>query len=191
VLRVVNGLNFFSGESHFGSCLINAPFGFSYGPFPNVPLSAGLPVPMPGDPNNPSGFLTAEAKDFRSGYLQQFNLNLQKAIGANVFSVAYVGELGRHLPQELPNLALPFALSRLPTLAHRYRIHQRFQTCLPLDGTQTEGAIQLQCDADFIRAPYSQWSRCKFRTTHGHMESTIPQLSATISSGNPIWFLPK
>jgi hypothetical protein len=79
---------------------------FTYGPVQYVPLGS-LPVPVPSDPDNPSGSLYAEALNFRSGYLHQFNIDIQKELGANLFSAAYVGELGRHIPQLLPNINLP------------------------------------------------------------------------------------
>jgi hypothetical protein len=123
VLHGGYGLTFFPGNMTSAAYLNNPPFIYSYGPVSFVPLSAGLPVPVPSDPNNPSGMLNGEARDFRSGYLHQFNLNVQKAIGANVFSAAYVGELGRHLAQMLPNIALappsplPYPSTPIPYLS--------------------------------------------------------------------------
>lgn len=107
VLRGGYGMTYFPGNVTSAAALVNAPYSFSYGPVSGVTLSEGLPEPTASDPTNPTGSLTAEAKNFHSGYLHQFNLDLQKAVGVNVFSLAYVGQLGRRLPQELPNLALP------------------------------------------------------------------------------------
>lgn len=107
VLRGGYGLSFFPGNLTSSAYLNNQPFIYNYGPVSFVPLSDGLPVPTPSDPSNPSGTVTGEAANFRSGYLHQFNLDLQKAVKGNVLSIAYVGELGRHLAQMLPNIALP------------------------------------------------------------------------------------
>jgi hypothetical protein len=106
VLRGGFGMTFFPGNYTSAAYLTNPPYMFTYGPVQFVPLGS-LPVPVPSDPNNPSGSLYAEALNFRSSYLHQFNIDVQRELGANVLSVAYVGELGRHVPQLLPNINLP------------------------------------------------------------------------------------
>jgi hypothetical protein len=182
VLRGGYGLTFFPGNLTSAAALINAPFGFSYGPVSNVPLSAGLPVPMPGDPNNPSGFLTAEAKDFRSGYLQQFNLNLQKAIGANVFSVAYVGELGRHLPQELPNLALPLPCPD-PYPCTPIPYSSTVPNVSAIGWTQTEGASSYSAmQISFVRR-YSNGLDVSSNYTWAHGIDDTSTISNNFASG--------
>ncbi len=44
--------------------------------------------------------------DYPQAYIMQYNLTVQKQFGANVFSVGYVGEVGRHL-QYAPNINIP------------------------------------------------------------------------------------
>jgi hypothetical protein len=117
-LRGGYGISFFPGNYTSAAYLNNPPFTSTYGPVQFVPLSEGLPAPAASNPNNPSGALYAEDPDFRSSYLHQFNLNLQKQIAANVLSVAYVGELGRRLAQLIQNTDLP-APSLLPNPAAR------------------------------------------------------------------------
>ncbi len=63
-------------------------------------LSQGLPVPVAVSATNPSGNINDVLNsNFRTAYLEQFNLTLEKSFGANVFEATYVGELGRHLAQ--------------------------------------------------------------------------------------------
>lgn len=65
-------------------------------------VSEGLP-PIPNlDPavvsNNPVGSLLAINPDFRSGYAEQFNLQLQQQLPKDlIFKIGYVGNLGRRL----------------------------------------------------------------------------------------------
>ena len=40
-------------------------------------------------------------------YFEQFNLVFQKQIGATIFTAGYVGQLGRHISNQIPNLDLP------------------------------------------------------------------------------------
>jgi hypothetical protein len=75
--------------------------------------SAGLPIPALNiaratNPANYSGTtIIGLPVHYQEAYLEQFNLQLQKQFGANVVTVGYVGELGRHaevrnLPQNQP-----------------------------------------------------------------------------------------
>jgi outer membrane receptor protein involved in Fe transport len=64
-------------------------------------LANGLPIPNPIQTTNPA-LLTGSIPDattlnYRSGYLEQFNLVLQHDFRGNTLTVAYVGALGRHL----------------------------------------------------------------------------------------------
>jgi hypothetical protein len=53
---------------------------------------------------------TAEAPNFRTALIQQFNLQVEKQFGANVFAIGYVGNIGQHLPETVNNVnqALPY-----------------------------------------------------------------------------------
>jgi hypothetical protein len=46
---------------------------------------------------NPSGSVQVKPNDFRSAYMKQFNLFLQKGIGSSVLTIGAVGEMGRNL----------------------------------------------------------------------------------------------
>jgi hypothetical protein len=67
------------------------------------PAGSGLlrqgapPVSVPAINNQIPGIAFAHAVDYPQAYIMQWNLTLQKQIGANVFSVGYVGQVARHL----------------------------------------------------------------------------------------------
>ena len=68
----------------------------------------GFPVPTPTNINNPgSSIPDAVSPHFRTSYIQQFNLTVQKEAAGNVFTVSYVGLLGRQLGQLLPDSNAP------------------------------------------------------------------------------------
>ena len=70
-------------------------------------LSQGAPAaPIPTINNQLPGSVAAHAVDYPQAYIMQWNLTFQKQIGANVFSVGYVGQVARHL-QYAPNLNIP------------------------------------------------------------------------------------
>ncbi|HKQ86604.1 MAG TPA: carboxypeptidase regulatory-like domain-containing protein [Candidatus Acidoferrales bacterium] len=67
-------------------------------------LNFGLPTPVLNianatDPANYAGQSFEGVPPFinRENYLEQFNLELQKQLGANVFTLGYVGQIGRHI----------------------------------------------------------------------------------------------
>src|SRR6185369_16433374 len=77
-----------------------------------VPSTNVATVPAPGGGvtlANASGAFRAVALDFQASYLRQFNLILEKQFGNNVVSVGYVGQRGRNLVMDIPdiNRALP------------------------------------------------------------------------------------
>jgi hypothetical protein len=49
----------------------------------------------------------AEATNFRTALIQQFNVQLEQQVGANVFTLGYVGLLGQHLPESINNINQP------------------------------------------------------------------------------------
>lgn len=71
-------------------------------------FSLGLPVPVlnvalaTNTANYAGTTLQAVQTNQKESYLEQFNLQLQKQFGANVVSLAYVGELGRRMGSFLP-----------------------------------------------------------------------------------------
>ena len=74
-------------------------------------LSQGLPVPLAPNVADitaiPGLGFTAEAPGFRSALIQQFNLQVEQQIGANVFTLGYVGNMGQHLPESINNINQP------------------------------------------------------------------------------------
>ena len=148
VVRGGYGLSFFPGNSTSGAFMKNAPFTFSFGcgttastssgacpaAFANPAdgqgylLSTGLPVPsanlaLATDPANYAGTtIYATDPDFKSSYLQQYSLNVQKDFHGNVLTAAYVGNHGARLvlnnvnsnQRSTPGAAAPIAA--LPTV---------------------------------------------------------------------------
>ena len=78
-----------------GNCQVNPATGIAPTRF-----AQGLPIPAPASATNPSGSINDVLNaNFRTSYVEQFNLTVEKSFGANVFQATYVGELGRHLAQ--------------------------------------------------------------------------------------------
>jgi hypothetical protein len=74
-------------------------------------LSQGLPLPTAPNIANLSSIpgltFTAEDPHLRQGVVYQYNLLVEKQIGANVATIGYVGEIGSHQPEQLNNINLP------------------------------------------------------------------------------------
>ncbi|MCU1324386.1 MAG: hypothetical protein JWM43_4035 [Acidobacteriaceae bacterium] len=121
VIRGGFGLTFAPENTTSGSALVNQPFTATFGAYtplqavaaltdPNGPFkytaaqaapylkfAGGLPTPFPNSATSPSGSITAALDpNFRSTYIEQFNLTAEREIGGFVATLSYVGELGRH-----------------------------------------------------------------------------------------------
>ena len=94
VLRGGFGISYYPVQSNLSIQLANPPN--SYLSECIGCLAATLPVPTPSSTTNLSGQLSYAPHNYNTSTLEMFNLALQREIGANVFTVAYVGELGRH-----------------------------------------------------------------------------------------------
>ena len=77
-------------------------------------LSSGIPTPAPPTTGQLADLSTlpglgfvAEATKFRSALIQQFNLQVEQQVGANVFTLGYVGLIGQHLPESINNINQP------------------------------------------------------------------------------------
>ena len=74
-------------------------------------LSQGLPLPVAPDISNlatiPGLSFTAENPHLRQGVVYQYNLLVEKQLGANVATIGYVGEIGSHQPEQINNINLP------------------------------------------------------------------------------------
>lgn len=68
----------------------------------------GFLAPNPTQPTDP-GFTIADATDpnFKTAWIQQVNVTVQKQLGANVLTVSYIGEFGRDLIQTFNDYNAP------------------------------------------------------------------------------------
>jgi hypothetical protein len=155
VVRGGYGISFFPDNYASISSLLNAPYTSTYSATLGN-LATGLPLTLaPQSVTNPTGSVVAEALNFKNGYLHQFNVNLQKQIGANVFSVGYVGELGRNLLSEIPNIDVPAPSTTPVTAATRpfYSIDPGLSTIqiIQSTGVSSYHAMQLTLQRRFTR----------------------------------------
>ncbi|MGI4755382.1 MAG: carboxypeptidase regulatory-like domain-containing protein [Janthinobacterium lividum] len=114
VIRGGFGLTFTPENTTSGSALVNQPFTATWGaytpaqaqtqatniglanPAQYLKFAGGLPFPGPNSFTNPSGSITAALDpNFKSTYIEQFNLTLEREVAGFVGSLSYVGELGR------------------------------------------------------------------------------------------------
>jgi hypothetical protein len=95
VLRGGFGISYFSID--YQSMIQNPNPPFSYYCFFCAATYPTLPLPTASSVTNPSGTVTVKPPNFSSAYIEQFNLMLQRSLGANVLTIGYVGELGRRL----------------------------------------------------------------------------------------------
>ncbi len=110
VLRGGFGLTLFVSDSTNTSVLNNPPLGFNSSNISRTALSkTGAPavVAQSTATANLSGALISRGLHEPDGYLEQFNLLLQKDFHGTVFTAGYVAELGRHIFDQVPNIDLP------------------------------------------------------------------------------------
>lgn len=88
-------------------------------------LSSTQAIPVPAAPSAaqianlssiPGLGFVAEATNFKSALIQQFNLQVEQQVGANVFTLGYVGNIGQHLPESINNINQPLPFNPLATL---------------------------------------------------------------------------
>ena len=87
-------------------------------------FSQGLPIPTAPDVSNlhnlnPLSFNT-ESPNFKSGVIDQFNLQVEQQFGATVMTVGYVGNIGHHLPQVINDINQPAPYSLNPASPFYY-----------------------------------------------------------------------
>ncbi len=114
VIRGGFGLTFAPENTTSGSALVNQPFTATWGAYtppqardraqflglPNaaqyLKFAGGLPTPTVNSATDPSGSITAALDpNFKSTYIEQFNLTAEREIAGFVATLSYVGELGR------------------------------------------------------------------------------------------------
>jgi Carboxypeptidase regulatory-like domain len=99
----VNGGTLPAGQN--GDCALQGQFGnFSQGIIPpSAPTAAQL-----ANLSTINGLsFAAEATNFKNALIQQFNLQIEQQVGANVFTIGYVGNIGQHLPESISNINQP------------------------------------------------------------------------------------
>lgn len=102
VLRGGFGMSFYPSDVGAAAQEQNVPFDTAYAKVGYISISSAMPVPtaIPASSfmsNSSITTVTSKAENFRTSYMEQFNLALQKQYGANVITIGYVGELGRRL----------------------------------------------------------------------------------------------
>jgi hypothetical protein len=83
-------------------------------------INEGLPTPVPPNITNLASItglaFVAEAPNFKSAMIQQFNLQIEQQFGANVFTIGYIGNVGQHLPESINNINQPSPFNPLAPL---------------------------------------------------------------------------
>ena len=135
VLRGGFGLTFFPGYSNSELTLVNPPVGFSSGNVVSTtPLStSGVPaVTVQSTASaNLSGSLISKSLNSPDSYMEQFNLLLQQEYRGTVFTAGYVGQLGRHLVNNIPNADIPSPTGPYPGNVAAAPPALRYATQLP------------------------------------------------------------
>ncbi len=113
VVRGGFGLSFYDGDSNTGLQLNNPPVGFLSGTVVtlNKPISVnGVPAVTVASTAtaNLNGALNSKPLHEPDNYVEQYNLLVQRTLGTGtVLTVGYVGQVGRHLSNDTPNVDLP------------------------------------------------------------------------------------
>src|SRR6201996_7534535 len=99
----VNGGTLPPGQN--GDCALQSQFGkFSQGILPPSAPTAGQLANLS---TIPGLSFVADQVNFKNALIQQFNLQVEQQIGANVFIIGYVGNIGQHLPESINNINQP------------------------------------------------------------------------------------
>lgn len=86
----------------------NAPETAQYAPNAlTVALDTPFPTIKADSTTDLSASLSAMDRDYKNEYVEQMALNVQQQVGANVFTIGYVGELGQRLYNNLQIDAIP------------------------------------------------------------------------------------
>lgn len=122
VLRGGFGLSFYANDVQNAFYLQNPPYAFATGTLTSTtPISAGVVAFPPSVSTTAlSGAVWTKPYNYKTAYVEQFNLLLQRDFSGNVITVGYVGELGRHLNAQIPNYDLPDPSGSATVPALRY-----------------------------------------------------------------------
>ena len=139
VIRGGFGLSFAPENLTSGSALVNQPFNATIGPCSTtspcapgfVHFADGIPTPVANSAINPTGSVSAALDpNFKSTYIEQFNLTAEREFLGNVATLSYVGELGRRLAYYISdvNEASPNSQSYVnPKRRNPCRLHLQLQ----------------------------------------------------------------
>jgi hypothetical protein len=81
-----------------------------------IPAPPTTPQPVPALNTITGLSFVAEATNFKSALIQQFNVQVEQQVGANVFILGYVGNIGQHLPESINNINQPLPYNPLDPL---------------------------------------------------------------------------
>lgn len=162
VIRGGFGMTYAPENTTSGSALVNQPFTATWGAYTPtqaqnaaitnlgytppaaaqfLKFAGGLPTPNPNSATSPSGSITAALDPhFKSTYIEQFNLTVEREFAGFVGSISYVGQLGRRIA---------YYLSDFNTLAPVSFIYAN-----PNDATSNTPALSSAIDPKY-NVPYS------------------------------------
>ena len=168
VVRGGFGISYFPSDFTSSASLKNSPIVTVFGTCTPVTcgsgivkLANGVPLPVAPDYTNPIGAIPA-AKDlnYRPAYLEQYNLTLEKGLGPNVITASYVGSLGRHLYQDIPDLNAPPPTPSTGTINGSFNPLRPYYARLPnvttiqqirSGGSSSYSAVQLAFERRFTK----------------------------------------
>ncbi len=118
VLRGGFGLAFYVSDAVVSTVISNPGVsintGFIFNPTP-INVTGVVPaVQQSTSTANLTGTVTSKPLSQPDSYFEQFNLLFQKELRATVISVGYVGQVGRHISNQVPNLDLPAPTGPVP-----------------------------------------------------------------------------
>jgi outer membrane receptor protein involved in Fe transport len=145
----------------------------------------GMPVPTVQNINSPGLSFTSVDRHLKNGMAEQFNLMVERQFHLNVFTIAYVGALGRHVPAPLYDMNVPnpalytpaeLVLQNRPTFATYPNIGSvKYWTD---GGTQSYHALQLT-----FQRRYSNGLSFQANYTFSHDMDNVSSISNEGASG--------
>jgi len=114
VLRGGYGISYYPTQSNLSIELANPPYSYQSECIGVACIGSPLPIPVPPSTTDLSGSLSYAPSNLNTSTLQMYNLALQRDFKGNVLTVAYVGELARHVMTE-PVVNLPTPNGPYPT----------------------------------------------------------------------------
>jgi hypothetical protein len=97
----------FAGQNQDCATLTPTPAPGALSSTEAIPAPPTTPQPVPALNTITGLAFVAEATNFRSALIQQFNLQVEQQVGANVFTIGYVGNIGQHLPESINSINQP------------------------------------------------------------------------------------